>query len=73
MRDRPFLTAGESPRPYSEVRAERGVDPREAVFRMIADLEADAAETEDTDEAKRLRCEAEGLRCSLEENKLRRS
>lgn len=74
MRDRPFLSAGESPRPFSEVRAERGnVDPREAVLRTIGELEHDARDADDPAEARRLQCEAEGLRCALDENKFRRT
>ena len=73
MRDRPFLTASESPRPFSEIRAERGdADPRERALRDIAALEAEAQacagdETLPPDEAerRRLQGEAEALRCAL--------
>lgn len=70
MRDRPFIPASEPSRPYSEIRAERAqFDPREAALRMIADIEAEAAEL--TDPAARIlkQCEAEDIRRALDEIK----
>jgi len=66
MRDRPFLTAGESPRPYSEVRAEqRGDDPARRLLEEIAELEAEAAAADVAADRKALQLEAEELRCAL--------
>lgn len=66
MRDRPFLQAGESPRPYSELLAERrGNDPRSRILDEIARLESAAAGAETETERKALQCEAEDLRCAL--------
>lgn len=72
MRERPFIAAGEQPRPFSEVLAERshsdpGLRRREAVLEQIADLEASALDAADSAERKRLQCEAEALRCALHE------
>jgi hypothetical protein len=73
MRDRPFIQANESPRPYSELRGERqAFDPTEAVMRQIVELEAGAREADDPGQAKRLQCEAEDLRCSLHDLAARR-
>lgn len=70
MRVRPFLQAGESPRPFSEVlRDRRGDDERERWRREIERLEAAAAaaqaEGNDT-ERQALQCQAEDLRCALQ-------
>lgn len=66
MRMRPFLSASESPRPFSEIRAERGDgDPRERSLRDIAGLEAEAQACDDVTERLRLQGEAEALRCAL--------
>jgi hypothetical protein len=68
MRLRAYLTASESPRPFSEIVAERGEqDPRQRLMRDIAALELEAAAAEDLKERKRLQCEAEALRCALHE------
>lgn len=73
MRDRPFVSAGESPRPYSAIREERGaLDPRRPVLARIAELEGESRAAEDADERKRLQCEAEALRCWLEEQQPRK-
>jgi hypothetical protein len=72
MRDRPFIAANEPPRPYSEIRRERsGFDLVERVLAAVDGLEADAFEAENPAEAKRLQCEAEDLRCALEEHRPR--
>lgn len=72
MRDRPFIQANESPRPYSEIRAERSdIGLEHAVLQRIAGLEVDAAAAEDPAEARRLQCEAEDFRCALHELKPR--
>jgi hypothetical protein len=69
MRDRPFISAGESPRLYSDVLAEREPDyARKRTLDRIVELEAEASEQTDPDERKRLLCEAEALRCSLSEH-----
>jgi hypothetical protein len=72
VRDRPFIAAGEQPRTYSEVLGERSaVDPvaqrRARVIEEIHELEAQAAEEADAEARKRLQCEAEALRCALDE------
>jgi hypothetical protein len=71
MRARPFIAAGESPRPYSEIRAERGDSGvMESTLRSIDELERLALDARDggrTAEAERLQCEAEDLRCALAE------
>lgn len=77
MRDRPFIAGGESPRPFSEVRAERdGTDVElrrlDNVREDIARLEGDALEATDPEARKRLLCEAEALRSSLDEEFFRR-
>lgn len=71
MRDRPFITAAESPRKFSEVRAERAqLDPleqrRDRTLDEIARLEGEAKENPDPAESRRLQCEAEALRCALD-------
>lgn len=66
MRMRPFISAGESPRPYSDIRAERGdVDPRERALREIGEAEILAIAADDPAERKRLQCDAEALREQL--------
>jgi hypothetical protein len=66
LRDRPFLTASESPRAFSEIRAERGdTDLRERTLRDVAGLEAEAQACDDDAERRRLQGEAEALRCAL--------
>lgn len=70
MRDRPFITAAETPRKFSEVRAERtGLDPLERGHDRVLDeifrLEGEAKACADPAESKRLQCEAEALRCAL--------
>lgn len=70
MRNRPFLQANESPRPYSEIRAEREAnDPdarqRASVMAHIAMLEAEAKGCSIEVERRLLQCEAEALRCAL--------
>jgi hypothetical protein len=70
LRSRPFLSASEPRRPYSEVRAERsGDDPLERVHAEIERLEAEAAGADDLEERKRLQCEAEAWRCALAERR----
>lgn len=71
MRDRPFISAAESPRKFSEVRAERGgLDPLERRRSQVLDevdrLEGEAKACSDPAEAKRLQCEAEDLRAALD-------
>ena len=68
MRDRPYIQAGDPPRPYSDIRAERRItDPAAVVRGQIALLEAEAAAcTDSPTERTRLQCEAEELRCRLE-------
>lgn len=74
MRDRPFITAGEAPRPFGDVLAERGgFDATERVLADIKQLEGAAAEASDPAERKRLQCEAEALRCALAERPPRRA
>lgn len=72
MRSRPFIAAGESPRPFSEIRAER--DNTDAELRridqareQIARLEGEALDATDAAERKRLQCEAEAVRAWLDE------
>jgi hypothetical protein len=77
MRDRPFTAAGEQPRLYSEVRAERNAlspDTRrlDAMRDEIARLEGEAADAVDPAGRKRLQCEAEAVRISLDEEFARR-
>lgn len=73
MRDRPFISANEPPRPYGDVLAERRqMDPayqrKKATLAEIGRLEAEAADQQDPAERKRIQCEAEGLRCLLADN-----
>jgi hypothetical protein len=68
MRDRPFLSASESPRAFSEIKAERAAgDPehrrRNLVLDEITLLEAEARVTADPAERNRLQLQAEELRC----------
>jgi hypothetical protein len=77
MRDRPFIAANEQPRPYSDVRAERdalSADSRrvETMREDIARLEGAAAEAVDPATRKRLQCEAEAVRITLDEEFARR-
>ncbi len=74
MRDRPYLSASESPRLYSEVVAERragDVDEmlRERTLREIAAIEAEAAELTDPTAQKLRQCDAEALRAALDEKR----
>jgi hypothetical protein len=70
MRTRPFLNASEPARPYSELLAERmHDDPKRNALAQIDDLEAEASEATDPAERKRLQCEAEALRCALDEGR----
>ena len=62
-RDRPFASAAEPPRRYSEARAERIATTAPALMR-IEDLEAQARAATG-DERKRLQGEAEALRDAL--------
>jgi len=67
VRDRPYIQAGDPPRPYSDIRAERRVtDPAAVVRGQIALLEAEAAAAPTNAERVRLQCEAEALRCALD-------
>ena len=67
MRDRPYIQAGDPPRPYSDIRAEHRVtDPAAIVRGQIALLEAEAAAASTNAERVRLQCEAEALRCALD-------
>lgn len=73
MRDRPFIQAGEQPRLFSDLVAERQQsDPlyrrRRETMAAIAELEGRAAEAEDPATRKQLQCEAEALRCQLTES-----
>jgi hypothetical protein len=62
-RDRPFLSAGESPRRFSEIRMERiGMAP--LALQRIEDLEAEARAATGAERAK-LQGEAEELRDAL--------
>jgi|GEM_PF-2996443 len=75
MRERPFIAASEAPRPFSEIRAERdGSDldkhTRDRALKQIASLEGEAFETADPAIRKRLLCEAEALRCAIDEQKI---
>lgn len=77
MRARPFIPAGEAPRPFSEIRAER--DNLDADRRRIdntrdeiARLEGEALDAASPAERKRLQCEAEALRAWLDEEFARR-
>jgi hypothetical protein len=64
---RPFISASDPPRKFSEVRAERiASDPRQRVKRMIAETEADARAVDDPSESARLQCEAEEMRSLLD-------
>jgi len=66
MRSRPYLSASEPPRPYSEIVAERRrADPTHRILDDIAEMEAEAAAMTDPVERKRRQCEAEELRCQL--------
>jgi hypothetical protein len=72
MRDRPFVSGSESPRLYSDIRAERELtDPRlrlkQQVLADVAALESEAAEATTIEERNRLQCKAEALRCALAE------
>jgi hypothetical protein len=65
---RPFLSASESPRPFSEIKAERAAgDPelrrRNLALDEITLLEAEAGVTADPAERERLQLQAEELRC----------
>ena len=63
MRDRPFLTAAETPRRFSEIRMERiGLAP--LALQHIEDLEAEARAATGDERAK-LQGEAEALRDAL--------
>lgn len=77
MRDRPFIAAGEQLRPYSEIRAERddfSVEKRriDAKREEIARLEGEAVDAADPAARKRLQCEAEAVRITLDEEFARR-
>lgn len=73
MRMRPFIPAGEQPRPFSEIRAERDpFDPTSRILDDIAALEGEASEASDPIERKRLQCEAEALRCVIHEKPRRK-
>lgn len=73
-----FLSAGESPRPFSEVLNDRHperqahADRRRRTWDEVAAIEAEAAGAEDPAEARRLQLEAEALRAALHENPKRR-
>lgn len=71
MRDRPFITAAEAPRKFSEIRAERAqLDPlersRERILAEIAQFEGEAQATSHPAERAWWQCEAEALRCALD-------
>jgi hypothetical protein len=74
MRDRPYLSASEPPRPYSDIVAERNAGDvehlaRQRTLREIAAIEAEAAGLTDPT-ARRLRqLDAEELRGALEDNR----
>ena len=77
MRDRPFLSGGDSPRPFSDIRAERDAMDmdklaRDRTLREIEALEAEAAGLTDPSARILRQLDAEALRASLEEN-VRRS
>jgi hypothetical protein len=66
--DRPFIPAGEAPRPYSEVRSEQSRDRAEGMIEQIHQLEAQAREeiaAGDEIKAVELQLEAEALRVGL--------
>lgn len=69
MRDRPFIPASEQPRPFSEIKRERGdVDLRARLIEDIAAIEDQALGlADDCNEAAAMkkRLEAEELRCAL--------
>ncbi len=79
MRDRPFISAGDPPRPFSEIRTERdGSDLHKLTVHrtltQIALLEGQAFAVDQNnelivspEERKRLLCEAEALRCCIDE------
>lgn len=78
MRDRPFVSGGEAPRPYSEVRAERdSLDVSEHEIRDIKrrlELLEHAAKHEEHEGKRRLlRADAEALRDQLYHLEQRRS
>lgn len=77
MRERPFLDGGEAPRRFSEVRDERAaLDSharlRDRVRKDVRDLETRARKAVTADERNRLQCQAEELRCALDEQPRRR-
>jgi hypothetical protein len=74
MRDRPFLSASESPRPYSEILAERNAGDvahlaQQRTLREIAAIEAEAAELTDPTARKLRQLDAEELRSAFEDNR----
>lgn len=74
MRDRPYVGGGESPRPYSEVRAERNAGDVEEMYRArllreIAAIEAEAADLTDPVARNLRQLDAEELRCALDEKR----
>jgi hypothetical protein len=74
MRDRPFLTASESPRPYSELRAERDSGDlnelaRRRTLDLIATIEAEAEGLTDPSARILKQLEAEELRAALDANR----
>lgn len=71
MRDRPFLPANEFPRPYSDLQAERLASDlthrmRESLKANIRMLEAEAQCASTEAERQVRQCEAEALRCRLD-------
>lgn len=72
MRLRPYLSGSEAPRPFSDVLADRGTtDPSQRVLEEIHQLEREAQACDDLVERNRLQCQAEDLRCALDENSRR--
>lgn len=72
MRDRAFIAANEPPRPFSEIRAERNAGDLDRIaadraLKQIAALEGEAFDAADPATRKRLLCEAEALRCAIDE------
>lgn len=70
MRDRPFIAAGEPPRPYSEIRTERELQDaramqRRALIDRVARLEDEARHAGDPAQRKTLQLQAEEIRCRL--------
>lgn len=69
-----YASGSEAPRRFSDVLSERrrldsAAIARERALDNVAELESLAAQTGDAAESKRLLCEAEALRCLIDDNR----